>query len=227
MAHEYLGHILLDGLDEKVAPASTALVIIDMQNDFVHPDGYCARALGRQAIDGFATVVEPIGQLRAAANAAGVHVVFTRVVQRPDGSLASPVWLAGTLRYGMEPLHCMEGTWGQQVIDGLRPRPGDSIIDKPRRSAFRSTNLAELLRLRGIGCVVCAGVAGTGCVESTVRDALELDFYVVVARDAVGDNTPELSGATDQALSLLLDRDELVTADRVCGIWAGTGDRTG
>jgi nicotinamidase-related amidase len=82
------------------------------------------------------------------------------------------------------------------------------------------------LRGRGIRAVIVAGVAGTGCVESTVRDALELDFYVVVPRDAVGDNTPELDQATDQALARLLDGDELATAGRVRAVWAGSATST-
>jgi ureidoacrylate peracid hydrolase len=223
VAHEYLGHVLLDELNEKVAPSTTALVVVDMQNDFLHPDGYCARALGAESVVGFAAVIDPIRRLADAARAAGVHTVFTRVLQRPDGSLGSAVWFAGTLRYGMEPLQCMEGTWGQQVIDELAPRPGDSVIDKTRRSAFRGTDLEDVLRRRGIRSVVCVGVAGCGCVESTIRDALELDFHVVVARDAVGDNMAALTEATDRALALLLDPTDVVTTDEVCRIWGATG----
>jgi ureidoacrylate peracid hydrolase len=222
VAYEYLGHVLLDDLSEKVAPATTALVVVDMQNDFLHSDGYCARVLGAESVAGFAAVIEPIRRLCDAARDAGVHTVFTRVLQRPDGSLGSAVWFAGTLRYGMEPLQCMEGTWGQEVIEELAPRPGDSVIDKTRRSAFRGTDLEDVLRERGVRSVVCVGVAGCGCVESTIRDALEHDLYVVVARDAVGDNIPQLTAATDTALSLLLDPADVVTTDDVCRIWGAT-----
>jgi nicotinamidase-related amidase len=165
-------------------------------------------------------VLYPIRGLCVGGRAAGINVVFTRVLQRPDGSLASPVWLAGTLRYGMEPLQCMEGTWGQEVIDELMPTMADTILDKPRRSAFRSTALAELLDRRGVRSVVCAGVAGCGCVESTVRDALEHDYYVVVPRDAVGDNTAELAAATDDALGRLLDPSDVVSTGELCRLWA-------
>lgn len=223
MAFEYLGHVVFDEVGEKVDPRTTALVVVDMQNDFVHGDGFCARALGAAAVSGFAAVIEPIGRLLDAARRAGVHVVYTRVLQRPDGSLASPVWLAGTLRYGMEPLHCMADTWGQEVIADLAPRPGDLVVDKTRRSAFRSTDLEAELRRRGVLSVVCVGVAGCGCVESTLRDALEADFYVVVPRDAIGDNTPELDAALDGALSRLLDPGDVVTTDELCRAWEVAG----
>lgn len=223
MAYEYLGHVVLDQLDEKIVPSATALVVVDMQNDFVHREGFCAQALGEAAVNGFHDVVEPIRRLCDAARRSGVHTVFTRVLQRPDGSLGSAVWFAGTLRYGMEPRQCMEGTWGQQVIDELTPAPGDTVVDKTRRSAFRGTDLEQQLRDRGIRTVVCVGVAGCGCVESTIRDALELDFYVVVPRDAVGDNLPELTAATDGALSRLLDPSEIVSTDELCRRWQATG----
>ncbi|HZV52252.1 MAG TPA: isochorismatase family protein, partial [Candidatus Dormibacteraeota bacterium] len=124
MAREYMGHILLDRLEEKVLPPQrTALLIVDMQNDFVHDDGVCGKAFGTAMLEGFQAVIEPIRRLADAARRAGVPVFYSMVTQLPDGSLASPVWLADNLRYGFEPIQCMRGTWGHRIIDQLTPQP--------------------------------------------------------------------------------------------------------
>src|SRR5690606_10379590 len=130
MARTYLGHVLPETLAEKVEPRSTALLVIDMQNDFVHDDGHCARSFGRDMVKGFQSIVPAMARLIATAREAGVPVVYVKVTQLPDGSLASPVWIAAAQRRGYEPLHCMRDTWGWQIIDELTPQPGDVVVEK-------------------------------------------------------------------------------------------------
>jgi ureidoacrylate peracid hydrolase len=223
MAREYLGHILRDRLDEKVPPPRTALLVVDMQNDFVHGDGLCARAFGPDLVSGFQSVVEPIARLAAAAREAGVAVIYTKVVQLPDGSLASPVWLADNLRYGFEPLHCMKGTWGWEIHDALAPRPGDLVVEKTRRSAFQGTNLENLLRARGVESLVVTGVAASGCVLSTVRDAIERDYFTVVPRDCVADNNAELTRACVPQFESVLAPEDFPTLADVIAVWRSPG----
>src|SRR5690606_18853793 len=107
--------------------------------DFVHDDGHCARSFGRPMVRGFQTIIPATAALIATARDAGIPVVFAKVTQLPDGSLASPVWLADALRRGYEPLHCMRDTWGWQIIDELTPQPRDVVVEKTRRSAFQGT----------------------------------------------------------------------------------------
>jgi len=222
MARSYLGHVLPDRLDLKIEPARTALLVVDMQNDFVHDDGYCAKAFGTAMVAGFQSVVTPIARLAAAARTAGVAVLYCRVVQHPDGSLASPVWLADNLRHGFEPLHCMRGTWGWEIVDELAPQPGDVVFEKLRRSAFVGTQLENLLRSRDIRSLVVTGVAGTGCVESTVRDAIERDYFTVVPADCVANNNAELTAACEPAFRALLAPEDWTTSDQVVAVWSGS-----
>jgi nicotinamidase-related amidase len=215
----YLGHPLPRHLPTLVAPDTTALLIVDMQNDFLHPDGYFGRELGADALAGFRSATAPIARLAASARAAGVLVLYSRVVQLPDGSLASPAWLDDCLRYGLEPLQCMRDTWGYQVIDELVPEAGDVIIDKTRRSAFRGSPLQNILTARAIRTLVVTGVAASGCVEASVRDAIERDYLVVVPADAVANQTDELTGAAMGTFRALLGETRLTTVDALTAIW--------
>jgi len=221
MAREYLGHILRDRLDEKIAPPRTALLVIDMQNDFVHDDGHCAKSFGLPMVTGFQSVIAPIVQLAGTARAAGVPVIYTKVVQLPDGSLASPLWLADNLRYGFEPLQCMQGTWGWEIIDELAPQPGDLVVEKTRRSAFQGTNLENVLRARGIESLVVTGVAGSGCVLSTVRDAIERDYFTIVVKDCIANNNAELTQACYPEFQALLAPEDFTTLADVTAVWQG------
>jgi nicotinamidase-related amidase len=220
MSRTYMGHVLLDKLEEKALPARTALLIVDMQNDFVHDEGVCGKAFGTPMLEGFQATIEPIRRLKAAARAAGIPVFYSLVTQLPDGSLASPVWLADNLRYGFEPIQCMRGTWGYQVIDELALEPGDVAFEKTRRSCFQGTNFENLLRARDIRSIVTVGVAASGCVESTVRDAIEKDFFVIVAKDAIGNNTRALTEGCLPTFKSLLAPEDLTTADELLALWS-------
>jgi ureidoacrylate peracid hydrolase len=220
VAHEYMGHTLRDRLDEKIQPSRTALLVIDMQNDFVHDDGHCAKSFGLPMVSGFQSVIAPIARLAGVARAAGVPVIYTKVVQLPDGSLASPVWLADNLRYGYEPLQCMQGSWGWEIIDELLPAAGDLVVEKTRRSAFQGTNLENLLRARGTESLVVTGVAGSGCVLSTVRDAIERDYFTIVVRDCIANNNAELTQACYPEFQALLAPEDFTTLAEVAAVWA-------
>ncbi len=191
-----------------------------MQNDFVHDEGVCGKAFGTAMLEGFQAVIGPIRRLADAARRAGVLVFYSMVTQLPDGSLASPVWLADNLRYGFEPIQCMRGTWGHRIIDELTPQPGDVVFEKTRRSCFQGTNLENLLRAHDIRSIVTVGVAASGCVESTVRDAIEKDFFVIVAQDAIGNNTPAMTEACLPTFKALLAPEDLTTTEQLIALWS-------
>lgn len=218
---EYMGHVLPESLAQVVEPSRTALLIVDMQNDFVHPEGYCAQSLGAAGIAGFREAIEPIKRLAAAARGAGVAVFYPRVVQLPDGSLSSPVWIEDGLRYGLEPRQCMRGTWGYEIIEELAPQAGDVVFDKTRRTAFQGSVLENLLRVRGIQSVVVTGVAASGCVESTVRDAIERDLFAVVPADAMANSSAADTEACYPMFRHLLGNQRFTSVDELIGIWAG------
>lgn len=155
---------------------SPALLIIDMQNDFVAP-GAPIRCPGATDICG------PIGRLRQTARAAGVPVIFTQELHR-----AEMVDFGLELDYG-EPLHCLEGTAGPDFYPSLLPQPGDFILPKRRYSAFFATDLEILLKGLGVDTLILTGVATDVCVRATAQDAHQLNYRVLVVPECVAGTT--------------------------------------
>jgi ureidoacrylate peracid hydrolase len=180
-----------------VPRADTALLVIDMQNGFCHPDGSFAQldldiSMCTAAIDGCARLVE-------AARAAGVPVIFTRYVYRPDYADGG-VLVHELLPALAEVKSLAGGTWDAELVDELRPRPEDFVVDKSRYSAFYGTGLKPILSSLGVRSLIVCGVTTNMCVETTARDASQRDYRVYVVRDATG----ELDAARhDAALATL------------------------
>ncbi len=176
---------------EQIEPSHTALIMVDLQNDFVHPDGWVAQQQvpGFLGDTGIGDVLEHSASLLAAARRANVLTVFVRMIG--DDKYLSPALYAQYMRnHGHERPTCVqEGTWGADFFGDLRPNgsPREFVLDKHRYSAFIGTRLDQLLHSNGIRTVVVCGVATSGCVESTIRDGFMLDHYVVIAGDACGD----------------------------------------
>jgi ureidoacrylate peracid hydrolase len=187
---------VLSSLEAKVDPHHTALLVIDMANDLVDPDGKTAKRAMRP-IEHARSVIPVLKKLVESARNAGVMVVFIQHTTMPDSRGVSGAWLDARSRatYSVEDL-CVEGTWGQQVIQELQPSANDVIVRKYRYSGFTGTNLEIILRSSGIRAVVCAGVSTNVCVEATARDAFSHDLYVMYAADACGSWDKELHDAT-------------------------------
>jgi ureidoacrylate peracid hydrolase len=166
-----------------------ALLVIDMQNGFCHPEGSLPR-LGFGLAGADAAVrgaVTAVGQARAA----GIPVIFTRHQYRPgradEGQRLSEVsrTLAGTDSLAA-------GGWDAAVVDDLGARPDDLYVDKSRFDAFLWTSLAPLLQGLGIDSLVVCGVVTNICVESTVRAAFMRDYRVTLLSDCCAARTPRL-----------------------------------
>jgi nicotinamidase-related amidase len=187
---------MLTALEQKVAPAHTALVVVDMSNDFVHPEGKTAVQAGRDTTASLA-IIPAVQRLRDAAAGAGVRTIYVQHTTLRDHASDSGPWLEARSRatYSVPDI-CMEGTWGQQMLDELTPREGDLVVQKHRYSGFAGTNLDLLLRSHGIASVVLAGVSTNSCVEATAREAFSLDYYVVYAGDACASWDMDLHAAT-------------------------------
>lgn len=183
-------------LPDKVAPAHTAVLLIDMVNDLVDPAGKAATRAGRPIAHARAAIA-PQAALLAAARAAGLTVVYVNHATLPDGVGASGPWLEarGRATYSVEDT-CLAGSWGARVVEELAPQPGDIVVEKYRYSGFAGTNLDLVLRSAGIETVVCAGVSTNACVEATAREAFSHDYYVVYARDACASWDESLHEAT-------------------------------
>jgi len=163
-----------------------ALVCIDVQRDYVDPDGAFARAGLRVAQP--EPLYAAINDLAHAARGGGHPVIWVRTVWERDEDLGllavrSPFLTGGPLR---------RGSAGAELTDALDARPEDLTVEKQRFDAFHRTRLEDLLRANGIDTIVVCGVRTDFCVESTVRSAFFHDFDVFVARDAVAGYVPAL-----------------------------------
>ena len=177
-------------------PKSTALVIIDMQRDFCEPNGY-VHARGDD-ISATRAIIPIICSVRDAAERAGMMVVYTREGHRPNLSDLPHTKRCRTANAGAEigsvgPLGrlLIRGEAGWDFVDELRPRPQDTVIDKPGTGAFRSTDLHHVLTSTGIDAVVLVGVTTAVCVTSTAREASDLGYGVLVLGDCCAEPDPE------------------------------------
>ena len=189
---------LLTGLSEVVEPAHTALLVIDMQNDFCAPGGHTEVNLGKDAADCRA-VVAPIERLAGAARRAGAPVVWIKADY--DRAYLSPPIHARQVARGIAEAYCVSGTWGAAFYR-VSPEQGDLVIEKHRHSAFIGTPLDRVLRDRGIRTVVVAGVQTHVCVESSLRDASARGYYVVVPGDCVGSFDRDLHDKTLRCVAM-------------------------
>jgi ureidoacrylate peracid hydrolase len=197
-------------LDEQIRPDHAGLVVVDVQNDFVHPDGWCAREAMPGYLDhnGIPAALERVGDLLGAARARDLLVVLLRNIgdERYQSGPTRAVYrrLQGEGRPGCT----LEGTWGAELHERVRPvdRPREFVVDKHRYSGFAGTRLDLLLRSHGVRTVVACGFATSGCVESTVRDAFFADYYVVLAEDACADYAAERHRASVTKIDLSFGR---------------------
>ncbi|GIW09039.1 MAG: hypothetical protein KatS3mg061_0096 [Dehalococcoidia bacterium] len=182
----------------------TALLVIDMQNDFCEPGGYYQR-VGRPA-ERIRQAREPIRRLLGAARVAGLLIVFTRLVYASTlppveerHRLLPPAW-AGRER------RLTPGSWGAEIVAELAPQPGEFVIDKGDYSAFYATSLEVILRRRQIQTLLLTGTVSYACVLHTAFDAFVRDFDVVLVKDGVSSWFDDLQQATFRIVELLLGR---------------------
>jgi len=176
-------------------PAEAALLIIDMQRDFLEPGGF-GESLGND-VSLLRRTIAPIGRLLDAARAAGLPVIHTREGHRPDLADLAPAKKArGKPSLAIGDCGAMgrllvRGEPGHDIIPELYPRLGEPIIDKPGKGAFWATDLHGILQNRGIKQLVVTGVTTEVCVNTTVREANDRGYDCLVLEDCVGSYFPE------------------------------------
>lgn len=217
-------------LEERIDSRRTALLVVDMQNDFVHPSGATERWMrkrmrqaGNDLPPGPSLTVRMVPRLErliAVARDISVPVVWVRIEHNAtsrDRFTKAEGWL-----------YCDEGTWGAEWYGELGPRPGERVVVKRRHSAFFGTELDAMLRQEGVEGVIVTGTATQGCVEATLRDANAYDYWAVVVGDCCGQ-------LDESAHKLALERMDRVfgmcaQADEIIHAWqgrtAGTGSAT-
>lgn len=178
----------------ELEPAKTALLIIDMQRDFLEPGGF-GEMLGND-VSQLRRTIEPNKALLAAFRAAGLTVIHTREGHRPDLSDLPPAKKVrghGKTTIGdVGPMGriLVRGEPGQDIIAELYPLPGEPVIDKPGKGAFFATDLHAILQNLGITQLVVTGVTTEVCVNTTVREANDRGFECLVPEDCVGSYFP-------------------------------------
>ena len=176
-------------------PATTALVVIDMQRDFVEPGGF-GETLGND-VSLLQSVVPPLKKVLETARAVGMTVIHTREGHVPDLSDCPPAKLnrgEPSLRIGdpgPKGRILVRGEYGHDIVDDLAPQPGELVIDKPGKGSFHATNLQAELVERGITRLVVTGVTTEVCVHTTVREANDRGYECLVLSDCTGSYFPE------------------------------------
>jgi nicotinamidase-related amidase len=179
---------------------NTALIVIDMQRDFLDPDGYAAAA--GLDVAALRSAIPAIRRLLGAARQARMLVVHTREGHRPDLSDCPPAKLERSRAAGAEigtrgPLGrlLVRGEPGHDIVPELQPQPGEPVVDKPGYGAFTHTDLEDILRNRAIERLIVCGVTTEVCVHSTLREAVDRGYRCVLVGDACASADAELHAA--------------------------------
>jgi ureidoacrylate peracid hydrolase len=195
-------------------PAETAVVVVDMQNDFASTGGMFDRA--GIDITGIQAIVPTVSSVLAAARQAGVPVVYLKMAFAADladaGYPTSPTWLKHVpLRVG-DAVESPDGQpsrilirdcWNTDIVPELAPMDDDVVLYKTRYSGFYGTELDHVLKERGITQLIVVGATTSVCVESTVRDAVFRDYHCLVISDATAEPIAANAVRTNHEASLL------------------------
>jgi nicotinamidase-related amidase len=191
-------HIEAQPFNYSFDPVSTALIMIDMQHDFVKPKGF-GEMLGND-VSLLEATVQPCMRVLAAAREVKMLVIHTREGHRPDLSdcLPSKLTRGGKTFIGtLGPLGriLVRGEKGHDFISELYPIAGEPVVDKPGKGAFYQTDLHVILQANGIRSLILCGVTTEVCVNTTAREANDRGFEVLIAEDCVGSYFPEFHRA--------------------------------
>jgi nicotinamidase-related amidase len=182
------------------SPAHVALLLIDMQRDFIEPGGF-GSALGND-VSRLAAIVPRTARLLAGFREAGICICHTKEAHRPDLSDCPPAKLRrgdSVLRIGdVGPMGriLIAGEPGNDFVAALRPMPGEIVIEKPGKGAFYATPLDALLRERQVTHLVIGGVTTEVCVQTTMREANDRGYECVLIEDATESYFPAFKQST-------------------------------
>jgi nicotinamidase-related amidase len=161
-------------------PRHAALLLMDFQNDIVG------------TMDDRAELLDRVHRLRASCREHDMLVVYVRVAFTDEDRRAVPSRNKAFAAIASQPNRLTDGGPGAEIADALQPGDGELVVTKKRVGAFSTTALASELAARGIDTLVLAGIASSGVVLSTVRDAADRDFALVVVRDCCADRDPQV-----------------------------------
>lgn len=204
--------------DFTLVPAKTALIVIDMQRDFIEPGGFGA-TLGND-VSLLQAIIPATARLIAGFRKAGLPVIHTRECHAADLSDCPPAKRTRgkpSLRIGDPgPMGriLIAGEAGADIVDELYPVEGETVIDKPGKGAFYATSLGDILATKGVCQLVFAGVTTEVCVQTTMREANDRGYECILATDATESYFPEFKKAAI----------DMMTAQGAIVGWAATVD---
>jgi nicotinamidase-related amidase len=217
------GKEIFTTIGELVDPRYTALLLIDIQNDYIAPGGYFDK-MGND-LSAVRQLVPRVKSVLEAARRSNVLVVHVRKTLYPDLLAESPCNLRSRLvRLGDDSTdyskkllpYCIDGTWGWRTVEDLSPLTNEVVVRKHNTSAFASTTLPVILKSNDIKSVVISGLATNGCVLATALDAPCNGYYAVVLSDCVASTRGVLH---DAALSIMSQCIDVVNSGQVLDVW--------
>lgn len=209
------GQVVVDAKPEALAidPAESAVIVVDMQNDFGSKGGMFA--LAGIDISGIRNAIAPTARVLAAARRAAIGVVYLKMAFRPDlsdaGRLDGPnrikhrrVRLGETIAApgGEDSRILIRDTWNTEIVPELAPQPGDIVVCKHRYSGFFETELDKVLKRQSVKSLIFTGCTTSVCVESTIRDAMFLDYNCLLLADCTAE--PGLAQINHEASLLVV-----------------------
>lgn len=178
--------------DFPLLPEETALIVVDMQNAYASPGGYLD--LAGFDVTGARPVIDAVAEAVEISRKLNFTIVYFQngwdAGKQEAGTPDSPNWWKSNAlktmrsRPDLDGKLITRGTWDYQLVDRLRPQPGEIVLPKPRYSGFFGTQLDAMLRARRIRNLLVVGVATNVCVESTIRDGYFLEYFPIMVRDA-------------------------------------------
>ena len=181
------GEKLLITLEEVVNPDHTALIVVDVQNDFVYGRDQLRTPPG--TVNPREQILSPLNRFIDRCRTMGVPVIYVYTVHA--GDLDLPPYKARMVRR-REPPVCLKGTRGVEFPEKLnKPLPGDPIVIKHGYDAMADHDINTILHNRGVRSLIFSGIDTAVCVDSTLRDAFHRGYYVVLAKDICGSDNPE------------------------------------
>ena len=197
--------------DEKTAAAHSALILVDMQNEFCSPDGYVARQGWN-----IRPMQDMAIHLKSFVAAARRHVPIIHIRGQYEPAVMPPQMVERLHRLGIAP-YCQPGTKGVEFYPGFEPAAGEIVITKRTFSAFAHTELEHVLRNLRIETVIVAGTFTNVCVDSTARDAYFRGFYVIIPDDLCACPDADVQRITLATLGRFFG--EVVPSDRLLETW--------
>ncbi|HEX7227846.1 MAG TPA: isochorismatase family cysteine hydrolase [Candidatus Binatia bacterium] len=205
---------ILKTLKDRCDPRYAALIVVDVQNDFVSPQG----SAGKRGDDvGAAMAMIPnLTRLIDEGRKVGLTIVYIRTTHSEWTDTAS--WIYRTSqKSGLNT--CRERTWGAEFYDGIAPLPSERVVIKHRYSAFINTDLNTVLKARGIESILVCGVATNVCVETTARDGYMYDYYVTMVDDCSAAYDAKLHMGTLENIRRHFGL--VASSDQVIETWSG------